>query len=271
MEELYLQDIYIYPIKSLGGISVPHAQVEQTGLQYDRRWMLIDREGFFLSQRTFAQMAMLQVNIADDELVITHKRGLLIPLAIPLAINSGNEVAVQIWDDTCVALELHKEANEWFTHALGIDTRLVYMPATTKRLVDNNYASNNEIVSFADAFPLLIIGQSSLDDLNARLDTPVLMNRFRPNLVFRGGQAFCEDSFKTFRIGDVVFDAVKPCGRCLLTTIDQEEGLKGQEPLKTLSTYRQQKNKILFGQNLLQKNLGIIKTTDKIEIISTSN
>ncbi|MGI8635740.1 MAG: MOSC domain-containing protein [Segetibacter sp.] len=271
MEELYLQDIYIYPVKSLGGISLPWAQIEQTGLQHDRRWLLIDEEGNFLSQRTVVQMSMLQANIADGMLEITHKKGLLSPLIISLTITSGNEVMVKIWDDTCSALELHKEANEWFTHALGINVRLVYMPSSTKRLVDINYATNDEIVSFADSFPLMLVGQASLDDLNTRLDAPVRMNRFRPNLVFHGGEAFCEDAFKTFRIGDVMFNAVKPCSRCVLTTINQEDGVRGQEPLRTLGTYRKDRNKILFGQNLLQKNPGIIKIGDKLQIISTAN
>jgi uncharacterized protein YcbX len=271
MEELTLQNIYIYPVKSLGGIEVPYAMLEKTGLQFDRKWMLIDEEGVFLSQRTTVQMSMLQVAFAENGFVVTHKKGLLSPLIIPFTVAAGNEVTVQIWDDTCLAVELDKQANNWFTYALGITARLVYMPSATRRLVDNNYATNNEIVSFADAFPLMMIGQASLNDLNKRLDTPILMNRFRPNLVFSGGSAFCEDSFRTFRIGNVVFDATKPCSRCVLTTINQEDGVKGQEPLKTLATYRKEQNKILFGQNLLHRNTGSIQTGDRLEIISASN
>ena len=271
VNNLYLQDIYIYPIKSLGGIRVPLAQVEQTGLQYDRRWMLIDETGGFLSQRTVPQMSMLQASITNELLIINDKRGLLPPFNIPFTITSGNEVTVRIWDDTCLALELNREADEWFSRAIGINARLVYMPFATKRFVDINYAANHEVVSFADAFPLMLIGQASLDDLNRRLDTPVLMNRFRPNLVFVGGDAFCEDSMKEFRIGEVKFDAVKPCSRCVLTTVNQEDGAKGLEPLSTLATYRKNGNKVLFGQNLLHKNYGTIKIGDKVEIISTTN
>lgn len=266
MQNLYLRNIYIYPVKSLGGIALTQAEVQQTGLQHDRRWMLVDQEGNFLSQRAFTQMAMLQVSLANDGLVITHKKESLQPLTISFDTTTGKELTVQIWDDVCKALEVNKIANEWFSTALQINAQLVYMPATTHRLVDINYAGNNEVVSFADAYPVMMIGQSSLDDLNNRLAQPVLTNRFRPNLVFDGGPAFCEDTFASFNIGQVAFSAVKPCARCVLTTINQESGEKGNEPLKTLSTFRKVNNKILFGQNLLQLNAGTIKVGDEIAV-----
>lgn len=266
MHKLYLQNIYIYPIKSLGGISLLQAQVQQTGLQYDRRWMLTDREGNFLSQRTFAQMAMLQVELAEEGLLVSHKKGHLSPVIIPYNKTTQREVTVTIWDDVCTALEVSSEANKWFSAALDMPAFLVYMPDDSQRNVDLRYACNGEIVSFADAYPMMIIGQSSLDDLNSRLANPVLMNRFRPNLVFNGGQPFCEDSFASFEMGEVKFNAVKPCYRCVLTTINQEDGTKGREPLRTLSTYRTYKNKIMFGQNLLHSNTGVIKRGDELII-----
>jgi uncharacterized protein YcbX len=270
MDDLYLQDIYIYPIKSLGGISLQQAEVQHTGLQYDRRWMLTDKAGNFLSQRSVAQMALLQVNIAQDGLVVNLKKKKLEVLTIPFNPATGREVTVTVWDDVCTALEVSAWANKWFSDALEREVRLVFMPATTNRWVDNTYASNNEIVSFADDFPLLMIGQSSLDELNSRLDFPVPMNRFRPNLVFKGGTPFCEDLFKEFMIGEVTFNVAKPCGRCVITTINQDDGSKGQEPLRTLATYRIINHKIMFGQNLLHRNTGTIKTGEKIKIISSS-
>jgi uncharacterized protein YcbX len=266
MEDLQLQEMYVYPIKSLGGISVPEAEVQQTGLQHDRQWMLTDNEGNFLSQRTFPQLALLQVNIDFDCLIVTHKNNLLSPLTIPFNTGGKKKVMVSIWDDVCTALEVSVTANHWFSDALQMPAKLVYMPADTHRLVDENYANNKEIVSFADAYPFVIIGQSSLNDLNLRLDEPVAMNRFRPNLVFTGGAPYCEDTFDTFSIGDITFTAVKPCARCVLTTIDQELATKGKEPLKTLSGYRMQKNKVMFGQNLLHTGAGLIKVGDKIKV-----
>lgn len=267
MEHLYLQDIYIYPIKSLGGISVHNAEVQERGLKYDRRWMLVDKEGNFLSQRTYPQMAMLQVTITDTGLLVSHKNNQLAPLAIPFEQTTNKHVIVNIWDDTCPAIEVSPQADAWFTDALQMTARLVYMPLTTKRLVDPDYASNLETVSFADAYPFLIIGQSSLDDLNNRLNAPVLMNRFRPNFVFSGGTPYCEDGFVNFNIGEVGFKGVKLCARCVLTTVEQETAFKGSEPLKTLSTYRVIKNKVIFGQNLLALNSGLVQVGDKLELL----
>lgn len=267
MDNLYLQDIYIYPIKSLGGISLQQAEVQHTGLRYDRRWMLIDKEGNFLSQRTFAQMALLQVAIEKDGLQVYHKNDLIEPLAIPFDLFTGRELSVAIWDDVCTALEVSIVANSWFSDALGMAAKLVYMPSTTKRRVDHTYAHNNEIVSFADAFPLLLISQSSLDDLNRRLAVPVPMNRFRPNLVLNGGSPFCEDLLTEFQIGSVTFNAVKPCARCVMTTVNQDNGVVGKEPLKTLASYRTFNNKVMFGQNLLQKNTGIIKKGARLGVL----
>jgi uncharacterized protein YcbX len=266
MSNLELQDIYIYPIKSLGGISLLQAEVQKTGLKYDRRWMLADYSGTFVSQRTYANMAMLQVAISDEGLVINHKKNKLSPLTIALNATTNNTLTVSIWEDTCTATEVSLEANEWFSEALQMPVRLVFMPETTRRQVDSNYATTNDIVSFADDFPLMMIGQASLNDLNSRLDQPVLMNRFRPNLVFKGGEPYQEDSMYSFKIGEVSFKGVKPCARCVLTTVNQEEATKGVEPLKTLATYRTIKNKVMFGQNLLQQGTGVIKVGDKIVV-----
>lgn len=268
MDGLYISEIYIYPVKSLGGISLSQAQVQSTGLQYDRQWMLVNGQGVFLSQRTLAQMALLQVGLFNDALLVSHKKLSIQPLHIPFALNAQNKVAVSVWDDVCTAIEVSADANRWFSEVLGITARLVCMPATESRFVDKNYATENEIVGFADAFPFLMIGQSSLNDLNNRLLTPVSADRFRPNFVFTGGAPFCEDSFDTFRVGDITFKAVKPCARCAVTTVNQEDASKGQEPLKTLATYRTQNSKVMFGQNLLQVNFGRIKTGDKVEVKS---
>ncbi len=263
---LTVSELHIYPIKSLAGVAVNSAAVTSRGLQYDRRLMLADENNCFLTQREHPEMALLQPIITDEGLFIRHKKNKLEPLFIPHLPAGNNFVTVTIWDDTCAG-QLHDEAiNSWFRHALGLTCRLVYMPDTTNREVDKRYAANNEVTSFADGYPMLIIGQSSLNDLNSRLAAPLPMNRFRPNIVFTGGEAFLEDKMHLFTINGIDFSGVKPCARCIMTTIDQQDISQSKEPLKTLATYRFKNNKILFGQNLLHKGDGAINVGDTIEV-----
>jgi uncharacterized protein len=262
-----VSNIYIYPIKSLGGISLQQAQVQERGLQYDRRWMLVDEKGGFLSQRKFAQMALLQVKLQENGLLVSHKQGLLDPLFIPFEQADGKEVSVTIWDDTCTAREVNGEVTIWFSKALGMFARLVYMPENTRRIVDPTYAFDEEVVSFADAYPFLVIGQEALNNLNSKLAKQIPMNRFRPNIVFTGGQPHDEDSWDTFTIGETNFRVAKPCARCVLTTVDQQTAIKGEEPLRTLATYRMQNNKVLFGQNLVHGGTGKIKVGDEVQVL----
>jgi uncharacterized protein YcbX len=264
-----LSEIYIYPIKSLGGIRLQEAQVQEKGLAYDRRWMLVDEKGNFLTQRQHANMALLEVSLLQEGLQVRHKQNLLESLFIPFSDGYGQEVQVQVWEDVCTGLEVNGRASAWFSEALQMPARLVYMPDQERRLVDREYAHAGETVSFADGYPLLLIGQASLDELNSRLAEPVPMNRFRPNLVFAGGAPFAEDGFDTFAIGDVTFRAAKPCARCVVTTIDQDTGIKSAEPLKTLSTFRLHRNKVMFGQNLLHKETGVLRVGDVLHVLET--
>ncbi|WP_187262565.1 MOSC domain-containing protein [Pontibacter beigongshangensis] len=266
MAALRISEIYIYPIKSLGGISLQQAQVEERGFRHDRRWMLIDAANNFLTQRQHAHMALLQVALQPDGLEVRHKHGLLGPLFVPFGQTEGPELQVRIWDDTCTALEVSPAISAWFAEALQMPARLVYMPPTSERKVDPTYAQQDEIVGFADGYPFLLIGQASLDDLNSRLQAPVPMNRFRPNLVFTGGAPFAEDSFGHFQVSQTRFRAAKPCGRCVVTTIDQGSGQKGAEPLKTLSTYRLVNNKVMFGQNLVHDGAGQLQVGDELVV-----
>ncbi|MFT2007278.1 MOSC domain-containing protein [Pontibacter sp. 13R65] len=261
-----ISEINIYPIKSLGGVSLQRAQVEERGFRHDRRWMLIDADNNFLTQRQHAQMALLQVALQEQGLEISHKQGLLEPLLVPFGQTEGPALQVQIWDDTCTALEVSAAVSAWFTEALQMPARLVYMPSDSERKVDPNYAQENEIVGFADGYPFLLIGQASLNDLNSRLQEPVPMNRFRPNLVFTGAAPFAEDEFDSFKIGQISFRVSKPCARCIVTTIDQASAEKGAEPLKTLATYRVINKKVMFGQNLVHEGAGELQLGDELVV-----
>jgi uncharacterized protein len=270
---LKLSEIYIYPIKSLGGILLNTANITTRGLENDRRFMLVDENGRFLSQREYPQLAIFQTEIEAESLKITNKKnGSTLQISLQYSLNRKvtQSLNVQIWDDETTAIEVSQEASDWFTQALGIPARLVYMPEESLRKTDAQYSlTGEEITSFSDGYPILIIGQSSLDDLNNRLENPININRFRPNLVFTDGEPFEEDAWHEFTVGDVKFFGVKPCARCIMTTIDQETGeKKGKEPLLTLNKYRKAGNKILFGQNVLISQLGTVSVGDDVTVLS---
>ncbi len=265
---LQISGLYIYPIKSLPGIAVNEARVTEKGFEHDRRWMLVDENNLFISQREAPQMTQLLVAIEYDGLRIEHKlkgNSITIPFGIP---SPDQQVMVTVWDDTCKALYVSDEADEWFTAMLEINCRLVYMPDDSMRIVDQRYAHGDMVTSFADAYPFMMIGQASLDDLNSRLTEALPMDRFRPNIVFTGGEAFEEDLLADFTIRNIHFYGVKLCARCIITTINQNNGVKGKEPLKTLASYRAKNNKIYFGQNLVHKGDGVIAVGDLLHALS---
>lgn len=253
MPGLTLSEIWIYPIKSLAGIRVKQALVKPKGLEYDRRWMLIDENGKFITQRENPQMALFDLAILNEQITITSRRNSQ-QLTIPARITTGQHLQSVIWDDVVATIEPELQYSQWFSDQLGFKCRLVFFPEDHIRNVDLKYAFNKEQVGLADGYPFLLIGQSSLNDLNSRLEEPVEMKRFRPNFVFTGGRPFEEDDWNNFSIGSIRFKAVKKCARCVLTTVDPKTGVKGREPLFTLSKYRKTDNKILFGQNVIALN-----------------
>jgi uncharacterized protein YcbX len=262
-----LSEIWIYPVKSLGGIRLSEAEVEEKGLKHDRRWMVIDENGIFLTQRSFTRMALIDVHITGQGLLLTYRPRQTDKILIPFLPESPQQLTVKVWDDEVEALTVSSEADAWLSKHLERNVRLVMMPLSSERKADPRYVKNGENVSFADGFPFLVISQASLDHLNSQLSEPVEMKRFRPNFVITGTMPHAEDDWQSVRIGNIAFDIVKPCARCVLTTIDPETGTKGPEPLKTLATYRKVNNKILFGQNVVAKNYGLVREGDKLEIL----
>ena len=266
-----ISQLIIYPIKSLGGFNVSSAELTDRGLQYDRRWMLVDNNNKFLTQREHPKMCLLQTLIEKDELIIFYKNDKDDKIKIPLHPIPTDTVKVNVWDDECEAQYISEAADKWFTKQLSMDCRLVYMPDSEKRMVEKEYAHEDEIAAFSDGYPLMIIGQASLDELNSRLTEHIPMDRFRPNIVFTGGKAFDEDLMEQLSINDINLFGVKLSSRCVLTTINQANAQKGKEPLKTLAGYRQHSNKIYFGQNLLFKQTGNMKVGNSINIVKIKN
>jgi len=263
MDELMISEIYCYPIKSLGGFRLSRSRVLGKGLEWDRRWMLVDATGNFLTQRNHAGLALFRVtnNHFPESFEVSYlNHSIQIPVTA-----SGSQLEAVIWNDTVKVQEVSPHCNDFFSRILQMDCRLVFFPETALRPVDPHFAINSSNqTSLSDGYPLLMLGQSSLADLNRRLPQPVGLERFRPNIVFTGAGPYAEDDFREFSIGGVHLTAVKPCARCIMTTIDQQTALKGNEPLATLSTYRKRNNKVLFGMNVIPKTEGYIEEGDKI-------
>ncbi|MFM7486985.1 MAG: MOSC domain-containing protein [Cytophagales bacterium] len=260
--KLNLTEIWIYPVKSMGGIRLASAKVMEKGLQHDRRWMLVDSENCFITQRIHHQLALFNLSLQPDGFLITHQTdSTLLPFTTHLL---PEPLQSKVWADDVTVHEVSKELSNWFSQRLDIACRLVQFPESNTRLVDAQYRVTDSQVSLADGYPILIIGQSSLDDLNSRLQHHLPMNRFRPNLVFTGGQPYEEDNWRGFSIGKKRFVGVKPCARCVLTTIDQQTAMAGKEPLATLATYRKKENKIYFGQNVIALDYDEIFEGDEI-------
>ena len=262
--------INIFPVKSLGGISLGASSSTSRGLQYDRRFMVIDEHHEFLTQRDYPLMATLQASINGDQLTLTSPFGddVSVPLEPPLRPTR----TVKVWSSRVHAHTVSAEVDEWLTNYLGMGARLVYMPDSAERRVAPDYAKNGEIVSFADGYPLLIASEESLADLNSRIvenhGQPVPMNRFRAHLVVRGCAPFAEETWQNFQIGSATFRGAKPCTRCQVTTTDQATGeVRGPEPLHTLAKYRDSPNGVRFGMNLLPVKLGTVQVGDSLQLL----
>ena len=268
---LVLTGLFLYPVKSLGGYAVPAAEVTARGLRHDRRWLLVDERNRFMTQRQLPELALLAVAPAHNGFLIRHRRRTdLLPLFVPFEATPERTLFVAIWDDWAWAWRGTPEADAWLADALGRPCRLVYMSDMVRRDVEPALNPEGRLVSFADGYPFLLAGETALADLNARLAQPVPMNRFRPNLVFGGGAPFEDDEWEQFRIGEVVFRAVRGCGRCVLTTIDQETALKSpvSDPLRTLATYRQANGSTIFGQNVTGPDQGRLRVGDALTVLS---
>ncbi len=259
-----LSKIIIYPVKSLTGISVGTWPVIRTGLLYDRKWMLIDTERQFLSQRKLPKMALIKTALTDTHLILSASG--MESLLIPLFQTDGEMVNCKVWHDQCDARSVSLEADQWLSHFLKIECRLVYQPDEMIRQVDPNYAYPTDNVAFSDGFPFLIISESSLASLNQEMQLNLSMSRFRPNLVISGCPGYAEDSWREISIGAIDFRLPKPCSRCSVPAIEPETAEIGKEPLTTLSRIRKWDNKIYFGQNAVHNQRGLLTIGDAVKV-----
>jgi uncharacterized protein YcbX len=257
-----LSGLFVYPIKACAGIALERAAVVARGLALDRRYMLIDRSDRFVTQREVPRLCLVSTALEDSRLLLAAPGAPTLTLPQALDEAENERTGYQVWDDTGSAL-CHNAGSRWFSDFLNDDVRLVYMPESERRAVNPKRARAGDIVSFADAYPFLVISEASLADLNSRLEAPLEMRRFRPNLVLAGCEPFAEDAFKTLSIGNVSFRAVKRCDRCAVTTVDPITGERGKEPLRTLARYRQAEGKVWFGMNLIHDGSGELRLGDE--------
>jgi uncharacterized protein YcbX len=254
--------LYFYPVKSLRGLSTLRAVVTDRGFEHDRRFMVVDDAGRFLTQRTLPRMSLVSVAIEGDALLLDAPD--MDILEVPLRPEQGQPRRVEVWGDRCQVLSLGDASARWFTEFLGVPSSLVYMPNATVRETNPTYGPGR--VGFADAYPFLLASTSSLADL-ARRGGAVPMERFRPNIVVDGAPAFAEDGWARLRIRDVVFRVVKPCVRCAITTVDPAVGaVAGVEPLRTLATFRRSGDGVLFGMNIVNETVGVVEVGETVDV-----
>ena len=249
---------------------VQTAEVEERGLKFDRRWLVTNESGRFLTQREVPQLATIRPHIGQDTLELRCGDA---RLDVPLELHEGYTMRVQIWRDHVDAVRVGELADDWLRDVLGLDVRLVWMPDEARREVDFDFASDGEITSFSDGFPFLVLTKASVDDLNDRIvehgGEAIGAERFRSNFLIAGALAYEEDAWARFRVGECEFEAVKPCSRCVIPTLNPVTGERsGDEPLRTLSTYRRVNGKIFLAQNALPRKLGRIRVGDEVEVLT---
>ncbi len=268
----HLSALNLFPLKSGAPLPLNEAVVEARGLAGDRRWMVVDADGRFVTGRQLARLPLVCARPCDAGLQLDAPGMPTLQVTTPPA--GAARVATAVWGAAVDPLLADAQANAWLSRFLGGDYRLVHMDDACVRRVkakyDGRYGRDEDVVSLADGFPLLLISQAALDQLNGRLATPVPMLRFRPNLVVAGTAAHAEDGWTRVRIGAIDFDVVKPCTRCVFTTVDFERGERDPsgEPLRTLTTYRRTPDGVTFGQNLIPRGTGTLRVGDPLEVLA---
>ena len=268
----------IYPIKALAGIELQRAVVTRHGLQHDRRFMLTDPSGKFMTQRANPELTAFSVQLNGSHLVVTHPAAGSIEF--PANPREGHSSKATVWDDTVDVTPVSKDVDTFFSDAIGSSVRLVGMPESSIRQVDQAYGREQDVVSFADGYPILVLGSASIEELNARIasrgNDPVPVNRFRPNILISGAAPWEEDTgtamhFPALPFPRVSIRLVKPCARCLVIRTDQQTGQRHAEPLETLLTYRKTESKVLVGMNAIPEEATIGRVIEVGESFTVSD
>lgn len=259
-----VRSLHIYPIKGMMGSSVDSAKTLERGFEHDRRYMLIDKNGTFISQRTHPQLVFFNPKIVNDQVIVEHEdKSFKISPSSPLR----HTVETTIFDQLVPATEVSQSANDWFSSILEEDVRLVKMTKNDIRYKELIKGPKRVEVSFADGYPYLIIGTASLDKLNTLLKEPIGMERFRPNIVVETTEPHVEDRWNDIQIGNSELFVVKACARCPVVTTDQKLGSRSKEPLRTLASYRRKEKKVYFGANAISRRDSCINIGDEVVVL----
>ncbi len=265
MAPLRVSALYRYPVKSCRGQSHASLEFGTRGPAYDREWMVVDQARCFLTQRDEPSMALIEVQLEEHAGLRLDAPGMQ-PLELEGS-DEGPQLEVRVWRDRSSAVDQGEAARRWLSAYLGREASLVRMARETHRAIDPHYDSRSRPVGFSDGFPILLLSQASLDDLNSRLEVALPMDRFRPNLVIEGATPYGEDDWRLIRVGELELEVVKPCTRCAITTTDQQTGQRAAEPLRTLAGYRKTRAGVIFGQNCIQRQEGRVQTGDSVEVL----
>ena len=264
MPNITVSELAIYPVKSFAQIPLKKAYIDSFGLNQDRRWMVVDKHGKFVTQRQQPRMCLIKSELVEQGIIISAPGMDALQVTVPTTRETRQVI---VWNDHCSAIDCGDVVAQCLSLFLGIECRMVFFPADEIRQVDLNFAQEGDRTAFSDGFPILLISQASLDDLNSRMESPLPMERFRPNLVVSGCEPFAEDNWRRIKIGDLIMRIVKPCSRCVIPSIDINSGEKGVEPTKTLISYRKRDNKIYFGQNVIAEGEGEVKIGMPVEVL----
>jgi uncharacterized protein YcbX len=258
--------LHIYPIKACAAIDLKACRFDLRGPSYDRRFMLVDEAGKFLTQREHPRLALVRPTLAPTALRVEAKG--MPRLDVAMKTRDAKRVRVELWGFQGAAEDAGGAAADWFSDFLSTPCRLVRFAEDVDRPVDRAHARFDSQVAFADGFPVLLTSRASLDDLNQRAEQRLAMSRFRPNVVVEDCEPYAEDTWTQIRIGDLLLDVVKPCERCAVTTVDQTTAERGKEPLATLAAYRATNGNVRFGQNCVHHGPGAIRVGDEIEVVT---
>lgn len=263
---MHLSALFVYPVKSLRGTRVDAAALDARGLWHDRRWMVVDEGGGFLTQRQHPRMALVQPTVVDGRLGLAVHGMPPVDVAPPSP--GAARMRVRIWSDECAALRSPAAVDGWLTEVLGVRCHLVFMPDGAERPMSGAEADGDAPqVSFTDGYPLHLVGEGSLRELNRRLASPVGVERFRPNLLVAGPEPHAEDGWSGVEVGGVRLRTVAPCERCVVTTVDPRDGTRGREPLRTLASYRNTGGAVTFGTYLVHDGRGVLRVGDPVRAL----